>query len=87
MEAPRKIKDVKPIYPAGALSDQARGAVVLEATVGINGKVEDARVVRSIPQLDQAALDAVAQWEFVPARLNGTVVAVIITVVVNFAIY
>jgi protein TonB len=87
MVPPRKTKDVKPIYPSGALSDQARGAVVLEAIVNIDGKVEDAKVIRSIPQLDQAAIDAVRQWEFVPARLNGSVVAVIITVIVNFAVY
>src|SRR5688572_31577735 len=33
-----------------------------------NGKVQDARVLRSIPLLDQAALDAVRQWEFTPDR-------------------
>jgi protein TonB len=87
IEQPRKIKDVRPVYPPGALSDQARGTVVVEATVSVDGKVEGARVIRSIPQLDEAALDAVRQWEFLPGRLNGVPVAVIITVVVNFAIF
>lgn len=87
MEPPRKIKDAKPIYPPQALADEARGSVVVEATVGIDGRVVDAKVVRSILQLDAAALAAVRQWEFLPARLNGAPVAVIITVVVNFAIY
>jgi protein TonB len=48
--------------------------------------VVDAAVVRSIPELDRAALDAVRQWEFVPASLNGTPIAVIVTVIVNFSI-
>lgn len=87
IEPPRKIKDVKPIYPQGALADKAGGTVIVEATVGIDGKVEVARVVRSVALLDEAALDAVRQWEFHPARLNGMPVAVIITVVVNFAIF
>ena len=87
IEPPRKIKDVKPIYPQGVLSDRARGTVIIEATIGIDGTVHDARVIHSVPLLDQAALDAVRQWEFVPSRLNGVPVAVIITVIVQFAIH
>ena len=87
IQPPQKIKDAKPVYPAGALSDQARGTVVVEATIGVDGKVASAKVIRSIPQLDEAALEAVRQWEFLPARMNGAPVAVIMTVVVNFAIF
>jgi protein TonB len=87
IQPPRKIKDVKPVYPQGALSDQARGSVVIEAVVGVDGKVTDAKVIQSVPLLDQSALDAVRQWEFLPSRLNGVPVAVIITVIVQFAIH
>ena len=87
IEPPRKIKDVKPVYPQGALSDQARGLVVIEAVVGVDGKVSDAKVMQLIPLLDQSALDAVQQWEFRPARLHGVRVAVIITIVVQLAVY
>ena len=83
---PRKIRDVRPEYPAGALRDQTRGTVVLDVTIGVDGRVVEAAVVRSIPELDRAALDAVRQWEFIPASLNGTPIAVIVTVVVNFSI-
>jgi TonB family protein len=61
---PRKIKDVQPVYPAIAQSARVAGAVTIEATIGPDGKVTDAKVVRSIPVLDQAALDAVRQWEY-----------------------
>jgi protein TonB len=84
---PQKIKHVAPIYPAGALSSRALGTVLIEAVVGVDGKVHDAKVVHSIPSLDQAALDAVRQWEFTPSRMNGVAVAVIITVLVQFSIY
>ena len=83
---PRKIKDVKPVYPPGALSDDLRGSVVIEATIGTDGKVLRATVVHSVPELDQAALDAVRQWQYAPSMLNGVAVAVLVTVVVNFAI-
>jgi protein TonB len=86
IDRPIQIKMVKPVYPQGALGGRLRGIVVIEATIGIDGKVHDARVVRSIAGLDQAALDAVRQWEFEPARVNGVPVAVIMAVEVSFAI-
>ena len=58
---PKKIKDVPPVYPALAQSAHVSGAVTIEATIGTDGKVVDAKVVRSNPMLDQAALDAVRQ--------------------------
>jgi TonB family protein len=82
---PQKIKDVKPAYPASAQGSGVQGVVIIEATIDATGKVSDARVLRSVPLLDQAAVDAVKQWEFTPTVLNGTPVAVIMTVTVNFA--
>ena len=82
---PMKIKDVQPVYPAIAQSARVAGAVIIEATIGEDGKVLDAKVVGSIPLLDQAALDAVRQWEYRPTLLNGVPVPVLINITVNFA--
>ena len=84
IQAPRKIKDVQPVYPATAQSARVAGAVTIEATIGPDGKVIDAKVVRSVPLLDQAALDAVRQWEYLPTLLNGVPVPVLVTVTINF---
>ena len=84
IQAPKKIKDVKPVYPATAQSARVAGAVTIEMTIGPDGKVIDAKVVRSIPLLDQAALDAVRQWEYTPTLLNGVPVPVLVTVTLNF---
>jgi TonB family protein len=81
---PRKIKDVKPVYPPDALAAQVSGVVILEATVAKDGTVRDVRVLRSIPMLDAAAIDAVSQWQFTPTQLNGMPVEVLMTVTVNF---
>jgi len=86
LKPPKKIKDVKPEYPAVAATSRTHGSVVIEATIGPDGKVQDAKVLVSIPLLDQAALDAVRQWEYEPPRLNGVPVAVIMTIVVNFGL-
>ena len=48
--------------------------------------MKEAVVLRSVPGLDQAALDAVRQWEYAPTLLNGSPVAIILTIVVNFGI-
>ena len=81
---PTKVKDVKPVYPAAAKSAKVAGVVIIEATIGANGKVIAAKVLRSVPMLDEAALDAVRQWEFTPTLLNGKPVPVVMTVTINF---
>ena len=55
-------KDVKPVYPPIAQSARVQGVVIIEATIGPDGRVQEAKVLRSIPLLDAAALDAVKQW-------------------------
>jgi len=86
IKAPTKIKDVKPVYPAIAQSAHVSGVVTIEATIGPDGKVIDAKVLRSVPMLDQAALEAVRQWEYTPTLLNGVPVPVVVTVTINFAL-
>jgi protein TonB len=81
---PAKIVDVAPQYPALARASRVQGVVILQATIDSRGNVEAATVLRSIPLLDQAALDAVRQWKFTPTLLNGMAVPVIMTVTVNF---
>jgi TonB family protein len=84
--APKKIKDMAPVYPPVALGARVQGIVILEAMIDAAGNVTDAKVVRSIPLLDQAAIDAVKQWQYTPTLLNDTPVPVIMTVTVNFAL-
>ena len=63
-----------------------QGVVIIEATIGPTGAVQDARILRSIPLLDAAALEAVRQWEYRPTLLNGVPVAVLMTITVNFTL-
>jgi TonB family protein len=86
IKPPTKTRDVPPTYPAIAQSSRVQGIVIIEATIGPNGKVTDAKVLRSIPLLDQAALEAVRQWEFTPTVLNGVPVPVLMTVTVAFTL-
>lgn len=84
--APVKVKNVPPVYPRSVQDAGVQGTVVIEARVGPDGKVTHTRIVRSVPLLDQPALDAVRQWEFRPVLLNGQPTAVIMTMTVQFTL-
>ena len=81
---PRKISDIAPVYPGIARAARVEGVVILEAVIGEDGSVSDVRVLRSIPLLDAAAMEAVRQWRFTPTLLNGKAVPVVMTVTVAF---
>jgi protein TonB len=81
---PRKVVDVAPVYPRLALEAGVQGVVILEATIDPRGRVVNATVLRGLPMLDEAALEAVRQWVYTPTLLGGVPTPVIMTVTVNF---
>src|SRR5207247_2246810 len=81
---PQKIVDATPEYPAPARAARIQGLVIVEATIDARGNVVEARILRSRPFLDDAALDAVRRWKYTPALLSGVPVPVIMTVALNF---
>lgn len=84
--APRRLVSVAPVYPQIAQQARVEGEVEIEAVIGEDGRVRDARVTRGKPLLNDAALTAVRQWVFTPTTLNGEPVAVIMTVTVVFTL-
>jgi TonB family protein len=60
-----------PVYPDAARSARVQGTVILEVTVDRQGNVTDARVVESIPLLDQAAVEAVREWKYEPLETDA----------------
>jgi len=81
---PTKLFDVKPVYPPQARAAGVTGSVIVEITVGTDGAVTDARVLRGIPLLDNAALQAVRQWRYDVTMLNGVPVSIKMIVTVPF---
>ena len=84
---PKKIADVAPVYPHIAQQVKIQGVVILEAIIGTDGRVDNVRVLRSIPMLDDAAIAAVKQWRYTPTLLNGVPVPVLMTITVNFRLH
>jgi protein TonB len=86
IKPPTKTRHVDPAYPPEAQANQVSGVVILDVTIDDAGHVADTRILRSVPLLDAAAIDAVKQWEFVPTLLNGKPVAITMTVTVQFSL-
>jgi len=87
VKAPALIHRVQPVYPDIAVAAQVAGDVVLEATVGADGRVESVRVLQSRSRLlDTAAIDAVKQWQYSPLILNDTAWPFVLTVTLTFSI-
>ena len=82
--ATAEIRNVEPLYPAEALEAGLEGEVMLQVVIGTAGFVTDARVLRSAPHFDGAAIAAVKQWRYVPTVVGGTPVPVTFTVTVRF---
>jgi len=86
VDAPVRTTYTAPTYPPLAQAARVDGTVILEATIDAQGVVQDVRVLRSVPLLDAAAIEAVRQWRYRPTRLNGQAVPVIMTVTVTFSL-
>ena len=61
----------EPSYPTAARQMGAHGEVVLEATIGTDGRVRSVKVISGHPLLVQAAKEAVMQWRYRPTLLDG----------------
>jgi periplasmic protein TonB len=79
-----KVRDVKPIYPPIAQAAGVQGVVIIQAVIDTSGNVYSATVLRGQPLLDEAALDAVKGWQFVPTLVDGVPTPLVMTVTVNF---
>ena len=75
-----------PQYPPEAAAAGIRGVVVAEVVIDTSGNVNDAKIIQSIPLLDEAALQAVRNWHFAPSVVNGQPVPVRMNVNVNFTL-
>jgi len=86
IKKPKKIKEVKPVYPAEALKNRIQGVVTLNVETDKYGRVQLAEVISGNPLLNDAALTAVKQWVYEPYIVNGKAKAVAFTVTITFTL-
>ena len=87
--SPERIEEsaVKPVYPEIARLVRAEGRVIIQAVILMDGTVADIKVLnctRPGMEFEEAAIEAVKQWRYMPAMLGGRPVDVFFTVVVEF---
>lgn len=84
VELPKLIHRVDPAWPSGVPRSGSR-AVTLQAVIGADGAVGDIRVVATDDaRINEAAIRAVRQWKYEPARQHGRPIAIYFTIIVRF---
>jgi TonB family protein len=83
---PQRLVHAQPTYPSIAKIGHIQGTVEVSVVIDPNGNIEKAKVVKSIPQLDAAAVEAVKKWKYAPTVVNGVAVPVTMVVQVTFAL-
>ncbi|HRC88077.1 MAG TPA: TonB family protein [Thermoanaerobaculia bacterium] len=84
---PQVISRVNPVYPELDRRVRREGVVIVEAVIDQQGRVANARLLKGVSiGLDQAALAAVREWRFSPARIGDRPVSVYFTLTVRFSL-
>src|SRR5688572_4265297 len=83
IRTPKLVNRVTPVYPEIARAARTSTSLILEATVGEDGRVQTVKVLRGHPLFDAGAVEAVKQWRYQPLLLNGVPVPFIVTVTLN----
>ncbi|HEX8029647.1 MAG TPA: M56 family metallopeptidase [Vicinamibacterales bacterium] len=87
IKPPMKVKDVRPRFRQAWVDANQEGSVLLQALIGIDGRVKNVEVVSPVQaDMEEEAIAAVTQWEFTPTYLNCQAIEVRMFVTVTFAI-
>jgi protein TonB len=86
-ELPEALGKIPPVYPDAARMNGTQGTVWVQALVGTGGSIQDAVVISGPDELLDASLEAVWQWTFNPARVNGKPVAVWVAIPVKYSLH
>jgi protein TonB len=86
VQPPRPLKTIEPKYPQAARDSRIDGTVIVEVLIGEDGRVHETWVIKSIPQLDDAGVEAVQNCPFEPAMPRGKPIAVWVKIPVKFVL-
>jgi protein TonB len=83
-DMPEAITKVQPVYPEAARRAGIEGTVIVSALVDKDGRVLETKIMKSVPALDAAAVEAVKHWIFKPALADGQPVRVWVMLPISF---
>ena len=80
----KQISSVPPVYPSLAKTQHVSGNVQVDALIDSNGRVTTMKVISGPALLHQSAMDALKQWKYKPATLDGKPTPMHLTVTIQF---
>ena len=80
----RLLSSIPPVYPQLARAQHIAGAVLIDALIDANGRVSSMKVVSGPVLLHQSAMEALRQWKYQAATLDGKTVPMHLTVTIQF---
>jgi TonB family protein len=86
LPVPKRTRDVVADYPTKALLTGISGSVILELVIDPKGNVREARAAQSVPELDQAAVQAAKKWKYEPTVVSGKPVEIVTYGIVRFGL-
>lgn len=86
IQPPKTIKRVEPLYPASARMFRVSGIAILECVIDKSGAVRDIYLRRGLPAptMTYCAMEALRQWKFEPATLDGKPIDVLFNLTFNY---
>jgi len=85
MVLPKALRTVEPQFPEGSRLAREKGIVIIDVTVGADGVPREPRLIKPLSgSLSYSAMDAVRQWTFAPATLDGKPAETTFCLTINF---
>lgn len=84
MTRPEKISGPQPEYTREALEARVAGTMIVKCVVTVEGRVERCRIIKPLPHMEKAVLDALTSSRYKPVTFQGRPVQVDYTFTLNF---
>ena len=80
MQRPSLLAHPAPVYTREASASHASGNVIAKCVITLEGSLRHCRIVKGIPHMDAAVLEALSQWRYTPVMFQGRAVSVDYTI-------
>jgi periplasmic protein TonB len=86
MDRPQMLAGPEPVFPREAREARVEGTLIARCVITTEGTLQDCRILKSLPFLDQPVLDALARRRYTPVSFQGRPVAVAYTIPFKFTL-
>jgi len=83
MERPKALSQEAPTFTREAIAAHISGLAIVKCIITTEGGLQDCKLIKGLPHMDEAILKAVSQWKYTPIKFQGRAVSVSYTINVN----